>query len=190
MEIKELARKIDELNSNVKKLSDKQNSQYTDIMVELRKINEYLEEQEYEDDGVSFDDLYDEAKEKVLKARKASTSYLQRALGIGYSRACNLIDKLEKEKIIGPNQGAKPREILVKYDKKLADAFKAKTADEEDELYEKAKSATLKAGKVTTSYLQRVMGIGYARSARLVDLLEENGVIEGGSGSKPRKVIK
>lgn len=188
METKELARKIEELSDDIKRLGERQNSQYTDIMMELKKISAYLEEQD--EDGMSFDDLYDEAKAIVIKNRKASTSYLQRILGVGYSRACNLIDMLEKEKVIGPNQGAKPREILVKYDKKFANEVKAKTADEEDELYQKAKSATLKAGKVSTSYLQRMMGIGYARSARLVDLLEENGVVESGSGSKPRKVIK
>lgn len=175
-----------EISLQIKKLVDKQNSQYTDIMLELKKITELLEDSE---DNDTFDHLYDEAKAIVIKSKKASTSYLQRVLGVGYSRACNLIDMLEKNKVIGKNQGAKPREVLIKYDKKLADAVKAKSADDEDELYKKAKTVTLEAGKVSTSYLQRKMGIGYARSARLMDLLEENEVIETGSGAKPRKVL-
>jgi len=61
--------------------------------------------------------------------------------------------------------------------------------DENDDLYEAAREETVKAGKVSTSYLQRKLGIGYARSARLVDMLEERGVIGPGVGAKPRKVI-
>jgi len=43
---------------------------------------------------------------------------------------------------------------------------------------------------ISTSYLQRKLGTGYARSARLMDMLEEEGVIEIGSGAKPRKLLK
>jgi DNA segregation ATPase FtsK/SpoIIIE, S-DNA-T family len=63
-----------------------------------------------DDDG--DDDLYEDAKQAVLDAGKASTSYLQRKLRIGYSRAARLIDLLEERGIIGPADGAKPREIL------------------------------------------------------------------------------
>ena len=59
------------------------------------------------------DDLYGEAKEVVVSANKASTSYLQRKLGVGYSRAAKLIDLLEEKGVIGPANGSKPREILV-----------------------------------------------------------------------------
>ncbi len=187
MDTKQITQKLDELNGNIKKLIDKQNSQYTDVMIELKKITALLEEEE--EWGGGYDDLYDEAKAIVIKERKASTSYLQRKLGIGYSRACGLIDMLEKNKVIGKGQGATPREILIKYNKKAEDALKAKESDEEDELYEKAKKVALEARKVSTSYLQRKMGIGYARSARLMDLLEENGVIENSNGAKPRKVL-
>ncbi len=59
------------------------------------------------------DDLYSDAKEVVVSAGKASTSYLQRKLGVGYSRAAKLIDLLEEKGVIGPANGSKPREILV-----------------------------------------------------------------------------
>lgn len=58
------------------------------------------------------DDLYPEAKRAVLEAGKASTSYLQRKLSIGYARAARLIDTLEKRGVIGPGDGAKPREVI------------------------------------------------------------------------------
>ena len=58
------------------------------------------------------DDLYEDAKQAVLEAGKASTSYIQRKLRVGYSRAARLIDILEERGIIGPADGAKPREIL------------------------------------------------------------------------------
>ena len=58
------------------------------------------------------DELYPEAKKAVLEAGKASTSYLQRKLGIGYSRAAKLIDTLYERGVIGPADGAKPREVI------------------------------------------------------------------------------
>ena len=59
------------------------------------------------------DDLYEEAKEIVINYGKASTSFLQRRLRIGYARAARLIDLLEEGGIVGPANGAKPREILI-----------------------------------------------------------------------------
>lgn len=67
----------------------------------------------YDDEG---DELYGEAKETVLKAGKASASYLQRRLKVGYARAARLLDLLEERGIIGPGEGAKPRKILVGLD--------------------------------------------------------------------------
>ena len=64
------------------------------------------------DDEENSDPLYEEAREAVVQAGKASTSYLQRKLRIGYARAARLIDLLEEHGVIGPGEGAKPREIL------------------------------------------------------------------------------
>lgn len=58
------------------------------------------------------DDLYEEAKDIVIKAGKASTSYIQRKLRVGYARAARLMDILEDKGIIGPADGSKPREVL------------------------------------------------------------------------------
>jgi len=62
-------------------------------------------------------------------------------------------------------------------------------SDEDDELYGEAKRTVIEAGKASTSYLQRKLGLGYARAARLIDLLEERGVIGPADGAKPREVI-
>jgi len=60
--------------------------------------------------------------------------------------------------------------------------------DDEDELFEEAREMVVYSGKASSSYLQRKLKIGYARAARLLDLLEEKGVVGPGSGSKPREV--
>ncbi len=60
---------------------------------------------------------------------------------------------------------------------------------DDDELYEEAREIVVGAGKASTSFLQRKLRIGYARAARLIDILEEKGVIGPGSGAKPREVI-
>ncbi|MHB1316557.1 MAG: FtsK/SpoIIIE family DNA translocase [Minisyncoccota bacterium] len=62
------------------------------------------------------DDLYEEARMIVIENNKASTSFLQRKLGIGYARAARLIDSLEERQVIGPGSGAKARDILMKAD--------------------------------------------------------------------------
>lgn len=59
------------------------------------------------------DELFDEAVAVVLETGQASTSNLQRRLRLGYTRAARIIDQMEAEGLIGPAQGAKPREIYV-----------------------------------------------------------------------------
>jgi len=62
------------------------------------------------------DPLYEEAKKVVIEARKASASLLQRRLRIGYARAARLIDVLEERGVVGPLDGAKPREVYLSND--------------------------------------------------------------------------
>ena len=65
-----------------------------------------------EDGEDSNDDLFEDAVRLVLEFGKASTSLLQRRLRIGYGRAAHLIDMMERDGIVGPAEGSKPREIL------------------------------------------------------------------------------
>lgn len=64
------------------------------------------------DDDDADDDLFGAAREAVEEAGRASTSYLQRKLRIGYSRAARLMDLLEEKGVIGPADGSRPREVL------------------------------------------------------------------------------
>ena len=58
------------------------------------------------------DPLYDDALRLVFEFRKASTSLLQRRLRIGYGRAAHLIDLMERDGLVGPADGSRPRELL------------------------------------------------------------------------------
>jgi S-DNA-T family DNA segregation ATPase FtsK/SpoIIIE len=81
------------------------------------------DEQEAEADGAVFDktgmggdaeaDLYDQAVAVVLRDKKASTSYIQRRLQIGYNRAATLIERMENEGIVGAANHAGKRDILI-----------------------------------------------------------------------------
>lgn len=64
-------------------------------------------------EGFGDDPLYEQAKTVVVQARKASASFLQRRLRVGYARAARLIDLLEERGVVGQGDGAKPRDVLV-----------------------------------------------------------------------------
>lgn len=94
---------------------------------ETERLVEALKESQYEAEEVAVfseqpdinavsdarDDLFDDAVRLVAEHRQASTSFLQRRLKVGYSRAGRLMDELEDAGIVGPIVGAKPREILI-----------------------------------------------------------------------------
>lgn len=63
-------------------------------------------------------------------------------------------------------------------------------AEEEDELYKKAVELVRETGKCSTSYIQRKLKTGYARTARIIDIMEKEGIVGPGGGSKPREVYK
>ena len=73
-------------------------------------------------DESSDDPMYEEAKQVVIASKKASTSYLQRRLSIGYSRAARIIDILEDRGIVGPANGSKPREVYEKGEDDIEEA--------------------------------------------------------------------
>ncbi len=88
-----------------------------------------------------------------------------------------------------------PTEINLDMNEAITSSNKASFAtaldnsDSDDDLYEEARMAVLEAGKASASYLQRKLKVGYARAARLLDMLEERGVIGAGDGAKPRQVF-
>jgi len=68
--------------------------------------------------------------------------------------------------------------------------LESENMEDEDEMYEEARACVIEAGRASTSYLQRKLKLGYARAARLMDTLEERGVIGPGDGAKPREVLE
>ena len=75
----------------------------------IRKPASALKEKE----SAEKDALFEKAVELILLTEKASVSYLQRKLQLGYTRAARIVDQMEQEGIVGPSEGSKPREILV-----------------------------------------------------------------------------
>jgi len=77
-----------------------------------------IEEEKSGADGIEYleDPKYDDAVRVVLTTGQASASYLQRRLKLGYSRAARLIEIMEANGVVGPSQGSKPREILIRAD--------------------------------------------------------------------------
>ena len=83
--------------------------------------------------GNADDELLDEAQIIVIKAGKASASYLQRRLKVGYARAARLLDLMEERGIISPGDGAKPRQILVSPIEDVDGYHISNNDDDEDE---------------------------------------------------------
>ena len=82
-------------------------------------------------DSGSEDSMYMDAVRCVIDGGKASTSYLQRRLRIGYSRAARLIEEMEEQGIIGPAEGSRPREVLIN----SLDALTSNSGDEDTDEY-------------------------------------------------------
>ncbi len=107
----------DEIENLVKKLSTLP-IQYDPTAIEFIESNGTISE---ETDGSALegheldsqDEKFDEAVRIVAMHRVASASFLQRRLGVGYNRAANLIEEMERQGVVGPAQGSKPRKVLV-----------------------------------------------------------------------------
>jgi S-DNA-T family DNA segregation ATPase FtsK/SpoIIIE len=76
----------------------------------------FYDDDEEENDPSLFEDgedpLYDKALEIVVQQGKASASYIQRRLKIGYNRAARIVEEMAARGLVGPAQGSKPRELL------------------------------------------------------------------------------
>ncbi len=77
------------------------------------KVTETVAIDETKGDGEDYDERYDDAVALITKTRQASISMLQRHLRIGYNRAARIIETMEREGIVGPSDGSKPRDVLV-----------------------------------------------------------------------------
>jgi S-DNA-T family DNA segregation ATPase FtsK/SpoIIIE len=123
---------------------------------ETQKVTDFLREQrppQYDDEVVSQpvvlngkggiiadssnneadDDLWRDAIKVVIEGRKASTSLLQRRLRVGYARAARLIETMEEQGIVGPADGARPREVLIS---SMDDVFGSPAASPDGDVYD------------------------------------------------------
>ncbi|OGZ65543.1 MAG: hypothetical protein A2822_03330 [Candidatus Staskawiczbacteria bacterium RIFCSPHIGHO2_01_FULL_41_41] len=108
---KEVKKVTDWLDEQAKMVDEPQ----SELIANLKDTLERQEESEEKGGGDVFfgdsDPLFDDVKRIVIETQKASASFLQRRLRIGYSRAARLIDMLEDQGVVGPADGAKPRDV-------------------------------------------------------------------------------
>jgi S-DNA-T family DNA segregation ATPase FtsK/SpoIIIE len=97
----------DEIEKVVEYLKSQRIADYDAIIVNTIAESEMLEEVD------DLDALFDEAKEIILKEKRTSISYLQRRLNIGYNRAANIIEQLERMGILSTPNAKGQREILI-----------------------------------------------------------------------------
>ncbi|MCM8542035.1 MAG: DNA translocase FtsK [Lentisphaeraceae bacterium] len=104
----------EEIDVCVKHLSQQMKPAYEPRLETIISGNfDHVDENSNSGNGVEDDDLIKEAIEIISRDRKASTSYLQRRLRIGYNRAATLMEKLEEMGIVGPQVGSAKREIFI-----------------------------------------------------------------------------
>ncbi len=107
----------DEIKRIIDYTTEQQQAQYDDSMMKLdmEPTGDVGGGHAGADSGDDYDDpLYNEIVEFVIETQKASASLLQRRFKLGYNRAARIVDLLEERGIIGPQNGSKPREVLVK----------------------------------------------------------------------------
>jgi S-DNA-T family DNA segregation ATPase FtsK/SpoIIIE len=117
---KEVKKVVDWLKTQ----STKRKTQNIELFLEnnlAQDLKKTLEQSEFEGfegevEG-GLDPLYEAAKREVFLAKKASASFLQRRLRIGYARAARLLDMLEERGVVGPAEGAKPRQVYLNSEK-------------------------------------------------------------------------
>ncbi len=101
-------------NKEIKNLIDFLKASGADSVQYQEEVTEkYLGEEDGGAASTERDPLFDDAAGVVIAAGKASTSYLQRRMSLGYNRAAKIMDQLERAGVIGPAEGVKPRSILV-----------------------------------------------------------------------------
>ena len=80
-------------------------------------LPEYIDDSEDVPEGLDpneRDEKFEDAARLIVQTQQGSTSLIQRRMQLGYNRAGRLMDQLEVAGIVGPNQGSKPREVLIK----------------------------------------------------------------------------
>lgn len=105
----------EEIQKVVDYVCEQQKAQYDNSLTEM-KNDSSSHNDGYESDEEYEDPLYNEIVDYIIQAGKVSASLIQRKYRLGYNRAARIIDLLEERGIIGPQNGSKPREVLIKKD--------------------------------------------------------------------------
>jgi S-DNA-T family DNA segregation ATPase FtsK/SpoIIIE len=129
LEIKKVVNFITDSNAEVKEVKPEEESSLIETEEEKEEnslageLTKAMETPEVQMDAFfsKEDPMYEEAKRTVIQSRKASTSLLQRRLGVGYARAARLMDILEERGVVGPQDGAKAREVFLTEDSPISD---------------------------------------------------------------------
>ncbi len=152
------------------------------------------------------DPILKEVIKRITETRMASASTIQRRFKVGYARASEIIDFLESKNIIGPQEGAKPREVYI-----TADMYRSKFNEEpvsEAEVEEETKPDTsdigfdkqpdllkealrifIKTGVVGFGTLQRKLRLGYNRAMKFLTFFEEQKFVSTDLGGGRRNVL-
>lgn len=117
---------VPEVQRLVKFVKEQGEPQYDERILQILKRTGDLP---FEEELGEKDELFDQAVELVLATGQASASFLQRKMKLGYARASRILDQMEQEGIVGPSQGAKPREILVDPRTYLKERQKSKSSE-------------------------------------------------------------
>ena len=119
-EIKKVVGFIKSNQAEAENAEQKEEDSSLDKTLADKSVSLVMDLEKVEDGGVDEDELLPQAQEVVMQAGKASASLLQRRLRVGYARAARILDILEARGIIGPGEGAKPREVLIGVQQKNA----------------------------------------------------------------------
>jgi S-DNA-T family DNA segregation ATPase FtsK/SpoIIIE len=98
----------DEIEGIIKFIKEQKKPDYIEEI-----FSSVVVEDEKSEEPEEYDEKYDEALALVAKDRQASISYIQRRLRIGYNRAARIIETMERDGVVGPSDGVRPREIYV-----------------------------------------------------------------------------
>jgi DNA segregation ATPase FtsK/SpoIIIE-like protein len=181
-------------------------SALTDRVIELSRClraSGYLEETaikaEEADEELVLQSRFEMAKALVARTQRASIALLQRYLTVDYREALALLERLEMDGCIGARMDNGNHPVYVCFDDvsipsvttdEVADgSYLAVDGAIDEVLYEEAKKLVLTERKVSTSFLQQRLNIGYVRASLLLDLLEHNGIIGPQDGNNPREIL-
>jgi len=100
----------EEVQSIVDYIKNQQSVEYEKTLDNIKAVDASISHIDDDEE----DEEYEECRQFVIQAQKASTSLLQRKFRIGYNKAARIIDRLEEEGVIGPQLGSKPREVYIR----------------------------------------------------------------------------